>query len=256
MADTRSVDDLAQTIADMQAQIDDLKSTTDVRVVIRPTGTLEPTVRTVAPTGALMCNGQAISRVTYAALFQFAQDQSILGGSNPVFGVGDGSTTFTLPDVTGRVLVGAGTLSGDTYTLGVNTGNAHPTLTTAQVPPHLHHVTTAHSAGHTHAFTSTGNTGHYHNVFQNIGGHGGHFPGTQHLVPSGSTIGVPAWNDGGSGVGDHNHGSTDVENGHDHSGTTGNDGVYSHVMNETALPAAGTIDTRQPSLPVNCMIWT
>lgn len=50
-----------------------------------------------APAGWLLCNGQAVSRTTYANLF------SVLGSA---YGQGDGSTTFNVPDLTGRVPVG------------------------------------------------------------------------------------------------------------------------------------------------------
>jgi microcystin-dependent protein len=53
------------------------------------------------PTGFLICNGQTASRATYAALF------AIVG---TLFGAGDGSTTFTLPNYTDRMPIGAGSL--------------------------------------------------------------------------------------------------------------------------------------------------
>ncbi len=56
-----------------------------------------------APNGWLLCNGSAVSRTTYADLF------SIIGTT---FGVGDGSTTFNLPDLMGRMILGAGAGSG------------------------------------------------------------------------------------------------------------------------------------------------
>lgn len=49
------------------------------------------------PAGYLECNGQAVSRTTYAALF------AVIGTT---FGVGDGSTTFNVPDIAGRVIAG------------------------------------------------------------------------------------------------------------------------------------------------------
>lgn len=52
------------------------------------------------PTGFLACDGSAVSRTTYAALY------AVIGTS---FGVGDGTTTFNVPDLRGRVPVGAGT---------------------------------------------------------------------------------------------------------------------------------------------------
>ena len=68
-----------------------------------------------APQGWLMCDGSAVSRNTYARLFE------IIGTT---YGAGDGETTFNLPDLRGRVVTGVGTLSGNTYTLGgaVNAG--------------------------------------------------------------------------------------------------------------------------------------
>ena len=52
------------------------------------------------PAGYLFCGGQAVSRVTYAALF------AIVGTT---FGAGDGSTTFNVPELRGEFLRGAGT---------------------------------------------------------------------------------------------------------------------------------------------------
>ncbi len=56
-----------------------------------------------APTGWVLCDGAAISRTTYATLF------AAIGTS---FGTGDGSTTFNVPDLRGRVLVGKDDMGG------------------------------------------------------------------------------------------------------------------------------------------------
>jgi microcystin-dependent protein len=58
-----------------------------------PTGVVATFARNTAPTGWLKANGAAVSRTTYATLF------SAIGTT---FGVGDGSTTFNLPDLRGR----------------------------------------------------------------------------------------------------------------------------------------------------------
>lgn len=50
-----------------------------------------------APSGFLICDGSAVSRTTYATLF------SVIGTT---FGTGDGSTTFNLPNLKGRTIVG------------------------------------------------------------------------------------------------------------------------------------------------------
>lgn len=67
-----------------------------------PLGTILPFGGTSAPAGWMLCQGQALSRTTYAKLF------AIIGTA---FGTGDGSTTFNIPDLRGEFLRGAGTNS-------------------------------------------------------------------------------------------------------------------------------------------------
>lgn len=67
-----------------------------------PVGSILPWAGSVLPGGFLTCNGSAISRTTYAALF------SIISTS---FGSGDGSTTFNLPNITAGFTVASGTVS-------------------------------------------------------------------------------------------------------------------------------------------------
>ena len=73
-----------------------------------PTGMVVPYAGAVAPDGWLLCQGQAVSRTTYAQLF------SVIGTT---YGSGDGSTTFNLPDMRGRVAVGS-----DANSLGSRVG--------------------------------------------------------------------------------------------------------------------------------------
>jgi microcystin-dependent protein len=61
--------------------------------LVMPTGVVLPFAGTAAPTGWLACDGTAISRTTYASLFAAVSTS---------YGVGDGSTTFNLPDFRGR----------------------------------------------------------------------------------------------------------------------------------------------------------
>lgn len=68
-----------------------------------PAGSLMPYAGSSAPTGWLLCYGQPVSRTTYAALF------TALGTT---YGVGDGSTTFNLPDLRGRVIAGKDDMGG------------------------------------------------------------------------------------------------------------------------------------------------
>ncbi len=65
-----------------------------------PTGTIIPFAGATIPAGYLLCNGVAVSRTSYAALF---------GVISTLYGTGDGTTTFNLPDLRDRFLEGAGT---------------------------------------------------------------------------------------------------------------------------------------------------
>lgn len=91
------------------------------------TGELAPCARATAPAGTLLCYGQAISRTAYAGLF---------AALNTVHGTGDGSTTFNLPDMRGRVAAGKDDMGGSSAvrlntisstTLGATGGNQTPT---------------------------------------------------------------------------------------------------------------------------------
>lgn len=95
-----------------------------------PVGSTIPFAAAAAPTGWLICNGSTVSRTTYASLF------SVIGVS---WGVGDGSTTFGLPDLQGRVAVGSGAGTGLTArTLAGSGGEETHLLTIAEMPSHTH----------------------------------------------------------------------------------------------------------------------
>jgi microcystin-dependent protein len=112
-----------------------------------PTGTVSAFAGSAAPTGYLLCDGTAVNRTTYATLF---------GVISTTYGTGDGSTTFNLPDLRGRVVAGLGeSLLGATPdTLGENNGliastKTH-TLTTSELPSHQH-TTDGTNSGDIHA---------------------------------------------------------------------------------------------------------
>lgn len=105
-------------------------------------GMVIPFAGSSAPTGFLLCGGQAVSRTTYSDLF------AVVGTT---YGVGDGSSTFNLPDLQGRVVAGKDDMSGSSAnrltdqtgglngdTLGDTGGTESHTLTTAQLPAHSH----------------------------------------------------------------------------------------------------------------------
>jgi microcystin-dependent protein len=70
---------------------------------LAPAGVLLPFAGSTAPTGWLLCAGQAISRATYAGLF------AVIGTA---YGAGDGTTTFNVPDLRGRIPAGKDNMGG------------------------------------------------------------------------------------------------------------------------------------------------
>jgi len=110
----------------------------DTIVASVETGVLQPFGGTAAPTGYVLCDGTAISRTTFAALF------AVIGTA---FGIGDGSTTFNVPDMRGRLPLGKddmGGVSANRVTdpladiLGGALGLETHTLVTAEMPAHVH----------------------------------------------------------------------------------------------------------------------
>lgn len=95
-----------------------------------PTGVVQAFAGTTAPPGYLMCDGAAVSRSAYAVLF------SVIGTT---YGAGDGVTTFRLPDLRGRVPMGAGQGSGlSARSAGQTLGEERHTLTIGEMPSHQH----------------------------------------------------------------------------------------------------------------------
>jgi microcystin-dependent protein len=100
-----------------------------------PTGVLTMWSTGTAPTGWLLCNGAAVSRTTYAALF------AVIGTT---FGAGDTTTTFNLPDYRDRMPIGANTIAAS---IGATGGSkdaivvSHTHTATVTDPSHSHSMT-------------------------------------------------------------------------------------------------------------------
>jgi microcystin-dependent protein len=236
--DDRPVLTADEQLAALQKDYDDFKSTALARLSTRPTGDFEPTFRSTAKAGSLFCLGQTLNRVDYPVLWQWAQDQGIAGVSN-LFGNGNGTTTFTLPNLAGRVPIGVGTLGSDVYALGNAGGTAFVSLSTSQMPSHDHNIngSTNSASGHTHGFGTSTN-----------GGHGGH-------TNAPSTVSVAT---GGAGSTNFPSFYNNFFGDHSHSGGTDNQGSHSHGLSLDVLSnGSGTsFDNRQPYFALNWMIFT
>jgi microcystin-dependent protein len=154
-----------------------------------PTGIIVPYGAPTPPAGWLACNGSAVSRTTYAALF------SIISTN---WGAGDGSTTFNLPDLRGRFPIGTGQQSGHTnFALAATGGEENHTLTIAELAAHAHVLTDPGHVhpdpGHTHSSNPHGHSahdsGHTHQYVNPIGEAGPWLvtPGASLYQPSGTT---------------------------------------------------------------------
>lgn len=121
-----------------------------------PSGMIMAFGAVTPPTGWLVCSGAAVSRTIYAALF------TVIGET---WGAGDGVSTFNLPNLQNRFLVGAGNFAFSS--LG---GATNFTLSVAQLPAHSHTIT---DPGHNHTTgsqTSLNTAGAAAGTYQATGG--------------------------------------------------------------------------------------
>ena len=194
-----------------------------------PAGVPLPFAGTVVPSGYLLCDGRAVSRITYAGLF---------AAIGTTWGAGNGATTFNLPDLRRRTLVGAGGAASTTLgnTVGSRGGEESHTLTTPEMPPHSHSQPSHTHAGPSHTHGSAGS--HSHSMQRS---------GSQ----SGSVVGVFTRTSGGGGgfstldAGAHTHPAAGA-------------GQTSAAGNENTGPSGGgqAHNVMQPSAVVNYIIKT
>lgn len=94
-----------------------------------PVGAIMPFGSDTIPENWLLCNGQAVSRTGYQQLF------NTIGTT---FGQGDGFTTFNLPNIKGKMVIGKDENDTDFDTLGKTGGEKQHTLTIEEMPAHTH----------------------------------------------------------------------------------------------------------------------
>jgi microcystin-dependent protein len=140
-----------------------------------PPGIVLPFGGPTAPTGFILAQGQEISRTTYAALFAVM---------STTFGIGDGSTTFNLPDLRQRFPIGVAA-SGTASALGDEGGDIEHTHTggshTHTGPSHTHTMPTHTHTGPSHLHTMPTHT----HTFADTSGYES---GTDIPVPGGTTV--------------------------------------------------------------------
>lgn len=170
---------------------------------------------TSIPAGWLLCNGLQVSRTVYSSLF------AVIGTQ---FGIGDGSTTFNLPNFKGRVAVGKDSTVVDFDTIAKIGGARTHTLNVSQIPSHTH-----------------GQDGHEHEMGEHI--HSMTHSHTGNTSESGSHSHTGNTADGGA----HNHGgsvTSNVSGEHNHL-------YYDHPRNAAVKYTAGTYGQDRYSLKTN-----
>ena len=201
-----------------------------------PVGAVTAFAGSVAPTSWLLCYGQNVSRTVYAPLF------AVIGTT---YGAGDGTTTFTVPDMRGRAVAGLDNMGGTdagrlsvANTLGTTAGAETVTLTSAQsgVPAHYHAntvtnntVTTGAGTAHTHAQNNFG-------IAPSAGG----YPSANGFVNGGAGVDAQG---GGRGNGN--------ESAHTHNVTSN---VTISNVDNTAANAASAHSVMQPTIVLNYII--
>ena len=154
------------------------------------TGVVQLYAGSTAPNGWLICNGQAVSRTTYAALF------AVIGTT---YGAGNGSTTFNVPNLVNKTVRGSNSLGktggADTVTLSTANIPAHShgvgTLTTNNTGAHTHKTSSSNTYGngkYTFTYDSGGGPDEWNLVTESAGAHTHTISGTTASVGSGSAV--------------------------------------------------------------------
>lgn len=195
-----------------------------------PIGALMNFAGSAAPPHWLMCNGQLVSRTTYALLF------AVIGTT---YGAGDGLATFGLPDLRGRTMAGLDNMGGAAAAgrMTANSGTPGTTLGgvggNEMLQSHAHSV---YDPQHTHTINDPG---HAHSVYDPTHNHGVNDP--QHVHGVGDPTHAHSIADGG-----HNHSHNDpthihqlFDYGHAHAGSTDAQGNHNHNYNSPMMTGAG-----------------
>ena len=141
-----------------------------IQQALVPAGAILPFAMNSAPSGWLAADGTAVSRTTYSALF---------AAIGTTYGIGNGSTTFNLPDLRGYFVRGAGTNTDGTASGAFGQKQADA------VGPHTHAIT---DPGHNHTWNA-------------INGPGGQNYGTNYVAGITSIVGLTGYSVGNNTTG-------------------------------------------------------
>lgn len=235
MADDRPLETTEEAVGRIDGKIADLESTLLARLARRPTGDIEMAFRGTPKPGTLFLQGQTLNRIDYPDLWAWAQASgSVVAGG---YTAGNGTTTFTLPDMRDRFLVGASAA----IPLGGTGGAATRALVIANLPSHNHNVTGSGSTG------SAGSHSHG-GVVDNSGVHSGHNSGAVTGIDNpGGGLSIASSTQNNNGGHTHSFG-TDIAAGHTH--------TVSVSITEALVGSGTAFDTRPPWLGVNVAVWT
>lgn len=193
-----------------------------------PIGTIIPWTGDSIPSGWLECKGQEVSRVEYARLFE------VIGTT---FGAGDGSTTFNLPNLKGRVIVGLDSSDADFDTIGKSGGEKTHTLTVDELPAHSHSISS--DGDHNHTITPAGEHGHGLHYKAGTGAE------NYWCVTEWANTAIDAESEAGF---------IDPAGTHDHGGTTGNAGSHNHGGATSSVGSGVAHNNLQPYITLKFII--
>jgi microcystin-dependent protein len=175
-------------------------SGTGVRFDDFPPGVIMAWAGSTLPSACLPCNGAAVTRAFYKDLFD---------AIGTTWGVGDGTTTFNVPDLRDRALYGA----GSKVLLGKTDNGAYGT----RGPSHYHTMNNAGYHGHSLSIDGVGDHSHAYDRAYGVA-----LPIQNAADGNANVVGITGGGTGGAGS-------------HSHGGSTSGDGDHKHVVDGGGL---------------------
>jgi microcystin-dependent protein len=190
-----------------------------------PVGSIMPYAGSIAPNGWLLCDGSSHSRTEYGDLFSVLQ--TTYGSLN--------TSSFNVPDMRGRTIIGVGTGPGlTTRPLGVKDGEERHTLTLNEMPSHSHTGTTSSNGSHSHTATDSGHTHTQTTINDDFNSSGGNPPGFV-----GDSSGSRTWSN-------INTGYANI--------TVSTNGAHTHTMTTDTQGSGQSHNVMQPFIALNYII--